>query len=78
MQKWNVRQFAHVILNIFLCKKISIENKISLTFVPERPIKNDLTLVQIMTWRRTGDKSLFEPKIAWYIDTYTRYSTSIS
>ena len=35
--------------------------KISLKFVPKGPINNMPTLVQIMAWRRLGDKQLFEP-----------------
>ena len=35
--------------------------KISLKFVPKGPINNIPTLVQIMTWRRPGDKPLSEP-----------------
>ena len=31
--------------------------KVHLTFVPLRPINNELALVQIMAWHRTGDKS---------------------
>ena len=35
--------------------------KNSLKFVPNCPIHNILTLVQIMAWRRLGDKQLSEP-----------------
>ena len=35
--------------------------KISLMFVPKAPINNILALVQIMAWRRPGDKPLSEP-----------------
>ena len=34
--------------------------KISLKFVPKDPIGNKLALVQVMAWRRTGDKPLPE------------------
>ena len=34
--------------------------KISLKFVPRGPINNISTLVQMMAWRRTGDKPLSE------------------
>ena len=34
--------------------------KISLNFVPKGPINNILALVQIMAWRRPGDKPLSE------------------
>ena len=35
--------------------------KISLKFVPQGPINNILALVQIMAWRRPGDKPLSGP-----------------
>ena len=35
--------------------------KISLKFVPKGLINNMTALVQIMAWRRSGDKPLFEP-----------------
>ena len=35
--------------------------KISLKFVPKVPINNIPSLVQIMAWRRPGDKPLSEP-----------------
>ena len=46
---------------IFLNVNIIISNKISLKFVPKGPINNIPTLVQIMAWRRPGDKPLSEP-----------------
>ena len=39
--------------------RISI--KISLKFVPKGPINNKPAFVQIMAWRRSGDKPLSEP-----------------
>ena len=35
--------------------------KISMKFIPEGPINNIPALVQIMAWRRPGDKPLSEP-----------------
>ena len=35
--------------------------KISLKFIPKGTINNAVTLVQLMAWRRSGDKSLSEP-----------------
>ena len=49
--------FKHIFLNKNVC--ISIE--ISLKFVPKGPINDIPALVQIMAWRRPGDKPLFEP-----------------
>ena len=46
---------------IFLNKNIRILIKISLKFVPKGPINNNPALVQIMVWRRSGDKPLSEP-----------------
>ena len=34
---------------------------VSLKFVPRGPINNITTLLQVMAWRRPGDKPLFEP-----------------
>ena len=46
---------------IFLKENVWIPTKISLKFVPEGPINNIPSLVQIMAWRRPGDKPLSEP-----------------
>ena len=43
---------------IFLNENISISIKISQKFVPKGPIDNSPALVQIMAWRRPGDKPL--------------------
>ena len=44
--------------------------KISLKFVPEGPINNIQALVQVMAWRRIGDKPLSEPMQTRYTDAY--------
>ena len=46
---------------IFLNENVWISIKISLNFVPKGPINNISALVQIMAWRRAGDKPLSEP-----------------
>ena len=46
---------------IFLNENVWISLTISLKFVPKVPINNIPTLVQIMAWRRPGDKPLSEP-----------------
>ena len=46
---------------IFLNENVRISIKISLKFVAKAQIDNILALVQIMAWRRPGDKLLFEP-----------------
>ena len=60
----NGRHFAD---NIFKCifsnENVWIQIKISMEFVPKGPINNIPALVQIMAWRRPGDKSLSEPNM---------------
>ena len=48
---------------IFLNENVWISIKISLKFVPQGPINNIPALVQIMAWRRPGDKPLSEPMV---------------
>ena len=45
---------------IFLNENVWIPIKISLKFVPKVPINDIPALVQIMAWRRKGDKPLYE------------------
>ena len=60
--KQNGRHFADDIFKcIFLNENVRILIKISLKFVPKGPINNIPALVQIMAWRRPGDKPLSEP-----------------
>ena len=52
--------------DIFKCvlnENLQIFIKMSLTFVPKGPINNIPALVQIMAWRRSGDKPLSEPRM---------------
>ena len=46
---------------IFVKENVSVSIKFSLKFVPKGPITDIPALVQIMAWRRPGDKPLFEP-----------------
>ena len=58
----NGRHFADNIFKcIFLNENARISIKFSLKFVPKGPINKIPTLVQIMAWRRSGDKPLSEP-----------------
>ena len=58
----NGRRFADdTFKHIFLNKNAGISIKISLKFVPKGPINNIPALIQIMAWRRSGDKPLSEP-----------------
>ena len=60
----NGRHFADDIFKcIFLNENVWIPIKISLKFVPKGPINNIPAMVQIMAWRRPGDKPLFEPMV---------------
>ena len=51
----------YIFKSIFLNENVWIPIKISLKFVPKGPINNIPALVQIMAWRRPGDKPLSEP-----------------
>ena len=58
----NGRYFADEIFKcIFLNENVWIPIKISLKFVSKVPINDIPALVQIMAWRRPGDKPLSEP-----------------
>ena len=58
----NGRHFADDIFKcIFLNENVWIPIKNSLKFVPQGPINNIPALVQIMAWRRSGDKPLSGP-----------------
>ena len=48
--------FKRILLN----ENVRTSIKISLKFVPKGPINNIVALVQIMAWRRSGDKPLSE------------------
>ena len=58
----NGRRFPDNIFKcIFLNENVLILIKVSLKFVPKGPITDIPSFVQIMAWRRSGDKPLFEP-----------------
>ena len=48
---------------IFLNENVWISIEVSLKFVSKGPINNIPALVQIMAWRRPGDKPLSEPMV---------------
>ena len=48
---------------IFLNENVWISIDISPKFIPKGPIDNIPALVQIMAWRRSGDKPLSEPMV---------------
>ena len=60
----NGRHFPDDIFKcIFMNEKFCILIRISLKFVPKGLINNIPALVQIMAWRRLGDKPLSEPML---------------
>ena len=64
----NGRHFADDIFTcIFLYENARILLEISLKFVPKDAINNIPALVQIMAWRRLGDKPLSEPMMVWLL-----------
>ena len=54
---------------------VKILIKISLKFTRNGRIDNIPVLVQIMAWRRQGDKPLSEPMMVEFTDAYIRHST---
>ena len=63
MPRQNGRHFGDISKCIFMNENVWFPIKISLTFVPKGLINNISSLVQIMVWRRPGDKPLSEPMI---------------
>ena len=60
----NGRHFAdETFIRIFMNENVRISINISLRFVPKGLINNIPALVEIMAWRRPGDKPLSEPMI---------------
>ena len=56
------RQFADdIFMCIFFSENCCILIKFSFKYVRNGPIDNNSALVQIMAWRRSGDKPLCEP-----------------
>ena len=47
-------------------------------FVPKGPIDNKSALVHVTAWRRSGDKPLTEPMMAWFTDAYMRHSVRVN
>ena len=62
--------FVDNILKHILNENVRILIKISLKFVSKGPNENKSALVQVMAWRRTGDKPLPEPMLTQVIDIY--------
>ena len=58
---------------IFLNENDKIPIQISLKLVPRSPVDNKTALVQVMAWRRIGDKPLPEPMTTQFNDVYMRH-----
>ena len=70
----NGNHFAGDILRwIFAHERFYIFINISLKFVPKGLIHNNPALVQIMAWRRIGDKPLAETMLTQFTDAYMRH-----
>ena len=57
-------------MHIFTNEKFNVLTWISFKFIPKVPIYNKSAFVQVMAWRRTGDKPLSEPLLTHFIDAY--------
>ena len=63
---------------IFLNENDRISIRISLKFVPLSPIDNKPALVQVMAWRRFGEKPLSESMVTRFTDAYMRHQGEIN
>ena len=59
--------------NIFSNENVRIVMQISPKFVHKGSIDNNPALVQVMAWRRTGDKPLPEAMLTQFTDAYMRH-----
>ena len=62
---------------IFLKENACIFITISMKFVPKGPVNNIPPSVQIMAWRRPGNKPFSGPMIALFADAYMRHPASL-
>ena len=67
-----------IFICIFLNENDNIPIEISLKLVPRGPINNKSAFVQVMAWRRTGDKLLPEPMMTQLTDAYMRHQGEMS
>ena len=58
---------------MFLNENDTIPIPISLKFAPRSQIDNKAALVQVMAWRRKGDKPSSEPMLNRFTDAYMRH-----
>ena len=59
--------------SIFLNGNDSIPIQISMKCVRCSPTDNKLALVEVMAWRRTGDKPFTEPMLVQFTDAHMRH-----
>ena len=57
----------------FVNENYKIPIQISLKLVPRSTINSNPALVQVMAWRRTGDRPLPEQVMIQFTDTYMRH-----
>ena len=70
----NGHHFADYVFKcIFINFIFFISTRIALNFVPEDPTDNKSALFQIMDWRRTSGKPLFEPMLTQFTDAHMRH-----
>ena len=58
---------------IFLNENNKIQIQIALRFIPRSPMDNKTALLQVMAWRRIGDKPLPELMMTHFTDAYLRH-----
>ena len=68
-----MRHFAEDIFKrIFMYAKSVISILSSLKFVSKGPVDNKAALVQVMSWRWTGDRPLPQTMLIQFTDVYMR------
>ena len=74
LREQNGRHFADDIFKCFYMKQnLCILVRILLKFVSKSPIDSKPTLVQIISWRWTGDKPLSETIVTKFTNAYMRH-----
>ena len=75
----NGHRFADDIFKcIFAVEKFYIVILVSFKFVPMGSIDNKWALIQVMAWRRTGDKPLSTLVLTQFTDIYRRHFGEMS
>ena len=75
----NVRHFTDDRFKCnFMNEKCSILIQMSLKFVPKGSMDSKSVLIQVIAWRRKGDKPLSEPMLTQFTDAYMRHLGEMS